>query len=124
MQRPCLLVYVNDTASQSQIENIAQAQNIDVHFAAYGDQLTQLAKTIAPFTIILDLTALDSEWLFRHISSIRGMKPDLPVVALIPELQEETRDRAEKYGCNRLLLKTEIERILPKLVGQFVLRSY
>ena len=123
MNKPCLLVYVEDQSLQSQIEEIAGAQNLYIQFATQGDQLAQLAKTFAPFMMILDLSGLNSEWLFRHIGAIRVAQPDFPIVGLIALGQDEVGDRAEKYGCNRILTKSEFAKALPKAIEHFLLRN-
>ena len=124
MDKPCLLIYVEDQSLKSQIEEIAGAHNVYIQFATQGDQLTQLAKTFAPFMMILDLSGLSSEWLFRHISSIRNAQPDFPIVGLIALGQDEIGDRAEKYGCRRILMKPELTKKLPKIIEHFLLSSH
>jgi len=124
MQKPCLLVYINDLYFQSVIEEIVLAQNMDVYFAAQGEQLSQLAKTLAPFMMIVDLSGIDSEWLFGHIGSIRPMRPEFPMVALVSQEQDEVRDRAEKYGVNRVLTKAEFVKKLPDVIEHFLLGSH
>ena len=124
MDKPCLLVYAEDQSLKSQIEEIAGAQNLYIQFATQGDQLSQLAKTFAPFMMVLDLSGLNSEWLFRHIGSIRHAQPDFPMVGLIASGQDEVRDRAEKYGCNRVLTKSELTKALPKVIEHFLLTSH
>ncbi len=121
MQKPSLLVYMNDLYFQSVIEEAASAQNLDVYFAKQGEQLSQLAKTFAPFMMIIDLSGIDSEWLFSHIGSIRAMKPEFPMVAFVSEAQDEVGDRAEKYGVNRVLTKAEFVKKLPGVIEHFLL---
>lgn len=124
MQKPSLLVYINDLYFQSVIEEVAHTQNLDVYFATQGEQLSQLAKTFAPFMMLVDLSGMDSEWLFRHIGSIRTARPEFPMVAFVSQDQEEIRDRAEKYGVNRVLTKAEFVKKLPDVIGHFLLGSH
>ena len=124
MQKPSLLVYINDLYFQSVIEEVAHTQNLDVYFATQGEQLSQLAKTFAPFMMLVDLSGTDSEWLFRHIGSIRVVRPEFPIVAFISQDQEEIRDRAEKYGANRVLTKAEFVKKLPDVIERYLLGSH
>ena len=114
--RPCLLAFVDDLYYQSQIEDIAQTKEIETYFVTHGEQLSQLVKTLVPFMLLIDLAGLDSEWIFRHISQVKMDRPHLPVVAFVAPLREDVRDRAEKYGCQRIMVKTELLKQLPQLI--------
>jgi DNA-binding response OmpR family regulator len=124
MNKPCLLIYVEDISLRPLIEEMADAQNLYVQFATQGDQLAQLAKTFAPFMMILDLSGLNSEWLFRHIGSIRHAQPNFPIVGLIASGQDEVGDRAEKYGCNQILTKSEFAKKAPGIIKRFSIGGY
>jgi len=113
MNKPCLLAFVDDLFFRSQIEGLAEDKKMDFYFATQGEQLAQLAKTLSPSIIVLDLSGLDSEWLFRHISDIRNTRPNLPIVAFISHIQQAVRDRAEKYGCHYIFTKSELMKKLP-----------
>jgi hypothetical protein len=121
MEKPCLLIYLDDPSLQSRVEEVAGLQSLYVQKATQGDQLSQLVKTFAPFMIILDLTGLNSEWLFRHMGSIRNEFPLFPMVGLVPSNQDDVRDRAEKYGCSQVLTKAEFSKTLPKILNRFLI---
>ena len=55
MDKPCLLIYLDDPLLQNEVEEIARLQNLYVQFATQGEQLSQLVKAFAPFMMILDL---------------------------------------------------------------------
>ena len=93
---------------------------MDFYFATQGEQLSQLAKTLAPSMIIIDLSGLDSEWLFKHISEIRNTRPHLPIIAFIAHVQEAVRERAEKYGCNYIFTKSELLKKLPDRIEKIL----
>lgn len=116
MNKPCLLTYLDELSLQSEVEEIAMLQNIYIQYVTQGDQLAQLVKTFAPFMMILDLSGLNSEWLFRHIGSIRHAQPAFPMMALILCGQDDVRDRAEKYGCNYILTKSEFKEKAPEII--------
>ena len=116
MQKPSLLAFVDDLHFRSEIERIAQAKEIDFYFAAPGEQLSQLVKTLNPFLILVDLSGQDSEWLFRHMSAIGYARPKLPIVGFVTALQKEVRERAEKYGCRLILEKSELIEKLPDVI--------
>ena len=124
MDKPCFLVYIDDQSLQFKIEEIASSQNLYIHFVTQGEQLSQLAKTFAPFMMILDLSGLNSGWLFRHIGAIRINQPTFPIVGLINPDQDDVRDRAEKYGCNYVFTKSECAKTLPKVIVHFLLNSH
>ena len=116
MNKPCLLAYARTTFVHSQIETVAEAQKLDAYFATQGEQLSQLVKTMAPFMMLLDLSGQDSGWMFRHISTVKSMKSDFPIVGLVANDEEAMRERAERYGCNAVLTKKELPKKLTKVV--------
>ncbi|OGQ47003.1 MAG: hypothetical protein A3H42_01180 [Deltaproteobacteria bacterium RIFCSPLOWO2_02_FULL_46_8] len=120
MNKPCLLAFVDDLFFQSRIQGIAGGKRMDFYFATQGEQLSQLAKTLAPSMIIIDLSGLDSEWLFKHISEIRNTRPHLPIIAFIAHVQEAVRERAEKYGCNYIFTKSELLKKLPDRIEKIL----
>ena len=124
MNKPCLLVFVRDLYFKSRIEGIAEAKKIDYYFATQGEQLSQLAKNLAPFMILLDLSGLDSQWLFRHISQIRNSRTDLPIAVLISHVQEAVRQRAESYGCNFVFTKSELLKKLPETIEKALRKTF
>lgn len=122
MNKPLLLAIVDDLYFQSQIEGIAKSKQIDFYFATQGDQLTQLAKTLAPSIMVADLSGVESEWIFRHIGNISNMRPDLPIVGLVSHVQQTVRERAERYGCKFIFTKSELAKKLPETIEK-VLRK-
>ena len=124
MNKPCLLAFVDDLFFQSQIEGIAKAKDIDFYFATRGEQLSQLAKTLAPSVMLIDLSGLDSEWLFRHIIVIGNMRPDLPIIAFVSHVQQDIRDRAEKYGCKFIFTKSELIKRLPETIENILRKTF
>lgn len=116
MFRPFLLVYLDGPQFKTQIEAIAEEKKVDYYFATRGDQLSQFVKTYVPFLMLVDLSGLDSGWLFRHISVIKYIKPTFPICAIIEDDQEDARMRAEKYGCNKILPKSELIQRLPDII--------
>ncbi|MBI3999007.1 MAG: hypothetical protein HY351_00180 [Candidatus Omnitrophica bacterium] len=122
MNKPLLLAVINSLYFQSQIEGIAQAKNIDFYFATQGEQLSQLAKTLSPSIMVVDLSGLDAEWIFKHISDINHMRPDLPIVGFVSHVQQTVRERAEKHGCKFVFTKSELVKQLPETIEK-VLRK-
>lgn len=116
MVKPCLLAFVDDLFLKSSIDGIAEAKDIDVYFATQGEQLSQLAKTIVPFMLVVDLSGPDSEWLFRHIGEIGYIHPNLPILGFISRVQDDVRTRAEKYGCRAVLTKVDLTKKLPEAI--------
>ena len=120
MDRPCLLAFVEDFYFRSQIEAIARMKRFDPYFATQGEQLSQLAKTLAPFMMLADLSSSDSEWIFRHITELKATRPDFPIVVFIAPVQEDVRDRAERYGCDLVLSKSELIQKLPSTIDDIL----
>ncbi len=116
MFKPCLLVYLEGPHFRTEIEKIAEQKKIDFYLAAKGDQLLQLVKTYVPFLMLVDLSGLDSSWLFRHISIIKHTRPDFPICAIVDDEQENMRSRAEKYGCDKIIAKSELIQNLHHIV--------
>ena len=111
-----MLVFVRDSYLRIRIEAIAQLKKVDPYFATQGAQLAQLVKTMNPFMLLVDLSGLDSGWIFRHISTVRMQKVDFPIVAIVPSMQEALKERAERYGCNLVLTKSQVLKKLPKTI--------
>ena len=120
MKKPCLLAFVEDLYFQSQLEGIARSKNVELYFASQGEQLSQLVKTYAPFMMVIDLSGLNSDWIFRHIGNIMEDNPRFPIVAFISHIQEAVRQRAEKYGCRFILTKSQLAKKLPETVEQIL----
>ena len=116
MFRPFLLVYLDGPQFKIQIEAIAEEKKVDYYFATRGDQLSQFIKTYVPFLMLVDLSGLDLGWLFRHISTIKNMRPNFPICVMVPEEQEALRFRAEKYGCDKIIAKSELIQELPDMI--------
>ena len=124
MNKPLLLAFVRSPYFQSRIQNVAESKKLDFYFGAQGEQMSQLVKTLVPFMIVVDLSGLDSEWLFRHISQVRNIKSDLPIVAFVSKDQESIQDRAEKYGCNFVFTKSELLGKLPATIENFLRKTF
>ncbi len=116
MNKPCALAFVEDQFLRSQFVEAGKSTGVDFYFASQGEQLSQLAKTLAPFLVILDLTGLDTGWLFKHISMIKNSRPKLSIVGYVFIDQEDVRERASHYGCTAVVLKGEIFRKLPDII--------
>ena len=116
MFKPRLLVYLEGPQFRTEIQKTAEVKKIDFYFATQGEQLSQLAKTYVPFLMLIDLSGLDVGWLFRHISIIKNMRPNFPVCVMVPEEQEGIRFRAEKYGCDKIIAKSELIQELPDMI--------
>ena len=118
MNKPCFLAFVEDLYFHSQLEWIARSKNVDIHFAMQGEQLSQLVKTMVPFMMVVDLSGLSSDWIFRYISEIMDRDPKFPIVAFISHVQEDVRQRAEKYGCRFIFTKAQLMKKLPEVIEQ------
>ncbi len=116
MFKPCCIIYLETDQHVEKIRKIAEEKKIVFYWAAQGDQLSQIAKTYAPFLMIVDLSGLDSGWLFRHISILSHTKQPFPLCAIVDDEQENVRMRAEKYGCDKIVTKSEFIRKLPDIV--------
>ena len=117
MLKPCLLAFVEDLSFQPQIKTIVEAKRGEVYFASEGEQLSQLAKTLLPFMVLVDFTKLDAEWLFKHISDIVSTNPKLPVLVFVETTTPKAvRDRIERYGSRLIILKSELLEQFPDLV--------
>ncbi len=118
MIRPCLLAYVEDWDVRTKLEETARLKNIECYLAGRGEQLSQLAKTFNPFLVIIDLCAPDSEWLFRHIAFVKFTRPHLRIIAMIYPGQLDVKNRAESYGCDMVILKSELIKKAADLIEQ------
>lgn len=117
MLKSCLLAFIDDSSLRPQVEAIVEAKDAEVYFATEGEQLSQLAKTLRPFMVLVDLTELDSGWIFKHITNIVNLNPSLPILAFVdPHTPDAVRDRAEKYGCRKVFLESELLEKLPDLI--------
>lgn len=108
MIRPCLLAYVEDWDVRTKLEEITRLKNIECYLAGRGEQLSQLAKTFNPFLFIVDLCAPDSEWLFRHVAFVKFTRPHLRVIAMVYSSQSDVKSRAESYGCDAVISKSDM----------------
>ena len=123
MNQPCLLAFVNNSKFQAWLQGIAESKKLDYYFARRGEQLSQLVKTYAAFMLVVDLTGADSEWLFRHISQIRSTNLEIGIIAFASRLQEATRERAQKYGCQFVFTKSELIKNLPEVIETVLRRG-
>ena len=125
MLKPCFLAFVDDPSFRSQVETIVHAKGGEVYFATEGEQLSQLAKTLRPFMVMVDLTELDAEWIFRHISTIVNNSPHLPVLAFVDsDIPKAARVRAERYGCRQVILKNDLIAQLPNIVEKALAKRF
>lgn len=122
MKKPCVLAVIDNLYFRSQLEGITRSKDVELYFAAQGEQLSQLVKTFAPLMMVADLSGLNTDWIFRHISNIIENNPRFPVVAFISHVQEGVRQRAEKYGCRFVLTKSQLTKKLPEVIER-VLRG-
>ena len=120
MKKPCVLAVIESLYFRSQLEGIARSKDVELYFASQGEQLSQLVKTFAPLMMIVDLSGLNSDWIFRHISNIIENNPRFPIVALISHVREDVRQRAEKYGCRFILTKSQLVKKLPETIEQIL----
>jgi len=120
MKKPCVLAVIESLYFRSQLEGIARSKDVELYFASQGEQLSQLVKTFAPLMMIVDLSGLNSDWIFRHISNIIENNPRFPIVALISHVREDVRQRAEKYGCRFILTKSQLAKKLPETIEQIL----
>ncbi len=120
MRKPCILASVEDLYFQSQLEGIARSRNVELYFASQGEQLSQLVKTFAAFMMVIDLSGVNSDWIFRHISEIIETNPRFPIVVFISHVQEAVRQRAEKYGCRFIFTKSQLIKKLPETIEQIL----
>ncbi|MBI1978345.1 MAG: hypothetical protein HYS55_06290 [Candidatus Omnitrophica bacterium] len=122
MNKPCLLAYVSDLYFQSRIEAIAEAKKLDFYFATQGEPLSELVKNFSAFMLVVDLTELNPDWIFRHLSEVLHRDNTFPIVGFVSHVQEAVRERAEKYGCYRVYTKSELLKKLPDTI-ETVLRK-
>ena len=120
MKKPCVLAVVDNLYFRSQLEGIARSKDVELYFASQGEQLTQLVKTFAPLMMVADLSGLNSDWIFRHISNIVENNPRFPIVGFVSHVQEDVRQRAEKYGCRFILTKSQLTKKLPETIEQIL----
>ncbi len=120
MKKPCVLAVIESLYFRSQLEGIARSKDVELYFASQGEQLSQLVKTFAPLMMIVDLSGLNSDWIFRHISNIIENNPRFPIVAFISHVREDVRQRAEKYGCRFILTKSQLAKKLPETIEQIL----
>ena len=116
MFKPCILLYFEEAQFKDKIQEIAADKKVEIWFVTRGDQLSQLVKTYVPFILLVDLSGSDSGWLFRHISIIKHTNPNFPICAVIEEDQEDVQMRAEKYGCDKILIKSKLVQKLPDII--------
>lgn len=116
MNKPCLLIYLEDPDLRSFIEGIAAEKQLDFYFATQGEQLLQCVKALRPLMMIVDLSGLNTEWLFKHIAGIMEIKSNFPLVAFVASDEEGIRYRLERAGCKVILKKSEVERKLPEVI--------
>ncbi|GEM_PF-4845114 len=123
MFKPCLLVYVEESSLEVEIQNVLADKKIEIYFATRGDQLSQLVKTYIPFLMVADLSGREPGWIFKHISIIKHAKYDFPICVIINNDEESIRSRAEKYGCDKIILKSEFIKKLPNVVERVLRKS-
>ncbi len=117
MFKPCLLIYLEDSFfNKEQIETIAKNKKIEVLFVNRGDQLTQSVKTYQPFAAVFDLTGVDCEWIFKHVSIIKHANPRFMIAAIVPLDGEDLSSRAEKYGCSKIITRGAFLKWFPTLI--------
>ena len=120
MHKPICLIYLNELEFKANLKTWAEEFGIECYFVMQGEQLYQLVKNWAPFMILVDLTAADTEWLYKHIAMIQLFKPGFQMLAIVPEHQERPRQRAEGYGCKFVLTRAEFVKKAPKLIEKIL----
>lgn len=114
--RQCLLAFIDDQGIQARISGVAEEKQVECYLARWGEQLSQLAKTLNPFLVVIDLSGRDSEWLFKHINIIKYNNPRLRIVGMTEQGQTDIEDRAASAGCDMVLSKPEFFRRFPGIV--------
>ena len=114
--RSCLLAFVDDPGIQTRLESVAEEKQVECYLAKWGEQLSQLAKTLNPFLVVVDLSGQESEWLFKHINIIKHENPRLRIVAMTNAGQTDVKERADSYGCDLTLSKPDLFRRFPEII--------
>lgn len=116
MLKPCVVAFVEDLRFRSILEEATQRKSVECYFAGRGEQLSQLAKSLNPFLFIVDLSSVESEWLFKHIALIKFARSSLTVVAIVNSDDEQIRNRAESYGCDLTVSKEDFAKATPDTI--------
>ena len=123
MELPCCLAFVDDEKLRSDLEMLFRSRKIDCYFIKQGEQLTQLVKNWSPFMLLVDLSSIHSEWLFRYVAAI-GASHSSPIVAFIAnEAEDAIRQRAETYGCGFVFKESELLAKLPDTIERILTKK-
>jgi CheY-like chemotaxis protein len=120
MNQPCLLAYLEDPPLEEFIQKLSEDKGMDFYFATFGEQLTQYVNSFVPFMMLVDMTGLETSWLFRHVAEVKNAKPRFPIVALTGKDEESMKNRLESAGCNAVLNKKEFTEKFPELVESYL----
>jgi hypothetical protein len=125
MKDPTCLAFVSsgNLHLQPDLEAIFKEKGVSCYFLKQGDPLTQLAKTWAPFMLLVDLTGQESEWIFRHIAQLEETFTNFPVVAVVKEIEDAVHRRAESCGCRFVLSEENLIEKLPDIIEDIIERK-
>ncbi len=124
MNQPVCLGYIEDENLRAGLQQIASENGFDCFFAERGEQLSQLVKRWVPFMLVADLCGTGNEWLYSHIAAIDFLYPEFPMAAVIPDHEEQARQRVESYGCRYVMAKSEWPKQLSRIIVRVLEKKY
>ena len=114
---PKILLVEDNEMNRDMLSRRLQRKGYDVHMAVDGGQGVEMAKTIAPDLILMDMSlpVLDGWEATRQLKADPATKP-IPVIALTAHAMAGDREKALEAGCEDYDTKPiELPRLLEKM---------
>jgi len=114
---PKILLVEDNEMNRDMLSRRLQRKGYDVQMAVDGGQGVEMAKTIAPDLILMDMSlpVLDGWEATRQIKADPATKP-IPVIALTAHAMAGDREKALEAGCEDYDTKPiELNRLLEKM---------
>lgn len=114
---PKILLVEDNEMNRDMLSRRLQRKGYDVHMAVDGGQGVEMAKSIAPDLILMDMSlpVLDGWEATRQLKADPATKP-IPVIALTAHAMAGDREKALEAGCEDYDTKPiELPRLLEKM---------
>ena len=115
-----LLIVSGDLQFRSEIQLSARQESVECYFVSYGDHLSELVKRTNPFLLVADFAAQGTEWIMKHLSEIKVMRSQFPIVGIISEALEADVIRLERAGCDHVLTREQFFRKFSSIVTKYL----
>jgi len=111
-----VVAVVTDLFFVAKILDSARRAGVDVRFVKSQEEALEAAEEL-PELIILDLNcaALDPMQVIRSLKARQNLN-GIPQVGFVSHVQAERREAALAAGCDRVLPRSALEKLLPEVL--------